>query len=199
MTMRQSALLAMRSPPRLRRCRLVLPDEAGTGDTPHKLANAASERRRSGLSPAATKSAPATSGPTPVRYAQRGCGFHGQAAELTVQHDELRGQPLMTDRQRAERQLTCRARCRDASRPRSCSDGDQLIEGKIAKLMAERVWSGDHQRSHLVPHLGSHLDRGATCDPEGADHADPVVVTLGDAERTTSQHRSRCCFGVDRI
>src|ERR1019366_7574002 len=56
MTMRQSALLAMRSPPRLSRCRLVFP-EAGTGDTPHKLANAASERRRSGLSPAATRRA----------------------------------------------------------------------------------------------------------------------------------------------
>jgi hypothetical protein len=52
---------------------------------------------------------------------------------------------------------------------------------------------------HLIPHLGSHFECGATCDPEGADHADPVVVTLGDAERTTSEYRSRCRFGVDGI
>ena len=69
----------------------------------------------------------------------------------------------------------------------------------MTKLMSVRVGSSDYQRMHLIPHLGSHLDRGATCDPEGADHAHPVVVTLGDAERATGQHRSRCRFGVDGI
>jgi hypothetical protein len=55
MTIRHSALLAIRSPPRFSRCRLVLPEEAGSGATPHTLAKAGSLDRRSGLSPAATK------------------------------------------------------------------------------------------------------------------------------------------------
>src|SRR6266508_2809435 len=54
MTIRHSALLAIRSPPRFSRCRLVLPEEAGSGATPYSLAKAASLDNRSGLSPAAT-------------------------------------------------------------------------------------------------------------------------------------------------
>src|SRR4051794_27323901 len=45
------AALAWRLPPRFSLWRLVLPLEAGTGQAPHILANAASERMRSGLSP----------------------------------------------------------------------------------------------------------------------------------------------------
>src|ERR1039457_1848648 len=42
------------------------------GDTPHRWAQAASEWRRSGLSPAATSSAAAVSGPTPNRARRSG-------------------------------------------------------------------------------------------------------------------------------
>src|SRR3954451_20374833 len=52
MAMMCRALLAARSPPRLRRWRVVLPDDAGTGLTPHSAAKPASDRRRCGLSPA---------------------------------------------------------------------------------------------------------------------------------------------------
>ena len=72
MTMRHSALLAWRSPPRSRRCRLLLPDEAGMGATPHRWAHAASEYRRSGLSPALINRAAAVSGPTPKRASSSG-------------------------------------------------------------------------------------------------------------------------------
>ena len=48
---RWRAALAWRLPPRFSLWRLVLPLEAGTGQAPHILANAASERMRSGLSP----------------------------------------------------------------------------------------------------------------------------------------------------
>ena len=57
------ARLAWRSPPRLSRCRLVLPDDAGSGEVPQSMAQAASERSRSGLSPAVTSSWPAVSMP----------------------------------------------------------------------------------------------------------------------------------------
>ena len=49
--MRCRAALAWRSPPRLSRCRLVLPEEAGKGLTPHSAAKAASGWRRPGFLP----------------------------------------------------------------------------------------------------------------------------------------------------
>lgn len=44
----ESARFKRLSPPRLRRCRVVFPLEAGTGLTPARTANAASERTRPG-------------------------------------------------------------------------------------------------------------------------------------------------------
>jgi hypothetical protein len=43
----------------MRRWRTVLPEDAWIGEDPHSIEKAASECRRSGLSPAATSSAPA--------------------------------------------------------------------------------------------------------------------------------------------
>jgi hypothetical protein len=63
--LRAHAARAARSPPWLRRCRRVLPEEAGIGATPHRWANAASDRSRWGLSPAVTSSCAAVHTPTP--------------------------------------------------------------------------------------------------------------------------------------
>lgn len=54
---------------------MVLPEDAWTGETPVSLANAASERRRSGLSPAASSSAPAVSDPAPKMPTSAGQAF----------------------------------------------------------------------------------------------------------------------------
>lgn len=51
--------------PRLSRCRSLRSDGAGMGAAPHRWAKAASDRRRSGLSPTAVRSRAAVSGPTP--------------------------------------------------------------------------------------------------------------------------------------
>jgi hypothetical protein len=58
------ALLACRSPPRYSRCRSVRPEDTGIGAAPHSRAKDASDRSRSGLSPAVTSSCPAVSTPT---------------------------------------------------------------------------------------------------------------------------------------
>ena len=58
-----SALFACRSPPLLSLCLTVLPLEAGMGQAPHIAANDASERSLPGLSPAATASFAALTGP----------------------------------------------------------------------------------------------------------------------------------------
>ena len=60
-----SALFACRSPPLLSLCLTVLPLEAGMGQAPHIAANDASERSLPGLSPAATASLAALTGPHP--------------------------------------------------------------------------------------------------------------------------------------
>jgi hypothetical protein len=65
-------LLALRSPPRSNGWRVTFPEDACSGETPHRWAQTASERRRSGLSPAATKSEAAVSGPTPNRASRSG-------------------------------------------------------------------------------------------------------------------------------
>ena len=64
--MRCRAALACRSPPRLRRWRWVLPEDASTGLMPQRAANDASLRSRSGLSPAAMTRAAALKGPIPT-------------------------------------------------------------------------------------------------------------------------------------
>ena len=73
--MRQSALLAWRLPPRLRRCRMVCPDDACTGLEPHSAAKDRSDFIRPGLSPAATSRAAAVSGPTPSVANNAGFAF----------------------------------------------------------------------------------------------------------------------------
>ena len=54
---------------------MVLPEEAWIGEDPHSIENAASLRSRSGLSPAATSSAPALSGPIPNRATSPGAAL----------------------------------------------------------------------------------------------------------------------------
>ena len=57
------ALLAARSPPRLSRCLVVLPEDASMGLAPHRAARAASPRSLPGLAPAVTRSWAALMGP----------------------------------------------------------------------------------------------------------------------------------------
>src|SRR5215208_6069825 len=67
-----SARLASLLPPRLRRWRTVLTEEAGTGATPQRWAKDASLLSLSGLSPTATSSEAAVSVPTPLSVARAG-------------------------------------------------------------------------------------------------------------------------------
>jgi hypothetical protein len=67
-----SARLASRLPPRLRRWRTTFPEEASTGDTPHKLAKEASLLNLWGLSPATISSVAAWSVPMPAKETSSG-------------------------------------------------------------------------------------------------------------------------------
>src|SRR5215203_4788027 len=67
-----SARLASRFPPRLRRCRTTLPEEASMGETPHRLAKEASLLNLWGLSPATISSVAAWSVPMPGKQTNSG-------------------------------------------------------------------------------------------------------------------------------
>jgi hypothetical protein len=67
-----SARLASRFPPRLRRWRTTLPEEASMGATPHRLAKEASLPNLWGLSPATIKSVAAWSVPMPAKETYSG-------------------------------------------------------------------------------------------------------------------------------
>ncbi|GGO21571.1 hypothetical protein GCM10011574_49090 [Microbispora bryophytorum] len=56
----------------IERCRVVFPEEASMGLTPHSAAKAASLFSRSGSSPAVMRRQAAVSGPTPCRSSSRG-------------------------------------------------------------------------------------------------------------------------------
>src|SRR3978361_2298042 len=60
--------------PYMSRWRVVLPEDACWGLTPHSAAKEASLHSRSGLSPAAMSRAAAVSGPTPRWVSNTGCG-----------------------------------------------------------------------------------------------------------------------------
>src|SRR3712207_2990305 len=100
MAMMCSALLAARSPPRLRRWRVVLPDEAGTGLTPHSAAKPASDLNCSGLSPAVRRSCAQPACPIELRATRLGASsstmaFHGvEVGDLVVQLEIAAGQGL---------------------------------------------------------------------------------------------------------
>jgi len=87
---------------------LVRPLLAGIGASPHRCANAASDRSRSGLSPAVVSSWPATSVPTPGEQAWRGDGDEG--LELGVGFGDLFGEVLVPP-EAAQRGLGGLLRC----------------------------------------------------------------------------------------
>src|SRR5215216_5146874 len=91
-----SARLASLLPPRLRRWRTVLPEEAGTGATPHRRAKDASLLSLSGLSPTATsREKPPCRYPRPERD-EGGHSLRHQPPDLFVQLNDLLREPPMT-------------------------------------------------------------------------------------------------------
>src|SRR4051812_7332774 len=89
MTMRHSALFACRSPQRLSRCRWVFPDEAWIGLTPSRAAKERSLLSRSGLSPAASRTALTVSGACAVTGQHRWSGGCDDSVPAVPQPGDL--------------------------------------------------------------------------------------------------------------
>ena len=92
------ARLASRLPPRSRRWRTTLPEEASTGDTPQRLANDASLPNLSGKCSLATirSGVAAWSVPMAGRAVSSGSALRDQTIELGVETGDLLGEGLVT-------------------------------------------------------------------------------------------------------
>ena len=88
-TIRHRAALAWRSPPRLSRQRVIFPDDASMGATPQRCAHAGSDRRRSGLSPAAISRGGGGVGSHAEDFEQLGGGLGDEGVEKFVDGGSL--------------------------------------------------------------------------------------------------------------
>ncbi len=165
------ARLSWRSPPRLSRCRTVLPLEAGTGATPASRANAASERTRPWCNQAMITSA-ATIGPTPgssSRCERADVGedfalelfcFGGRGLDPARERaqDELRGQLVDGKRVRSRKRLQRSSRHRSGSAYNFSRSGSGAVTITLrsctsARRRTSRAPARDQQQSQRFASL----------------------------------------------
>jgi hypothetical protein len=85
--------------------RLVVPEDAGVGLTPHRAAKDASERSRPWLSPAVMSGWPAISVPTPCWAIRVRRGTADEPGQVAVSLGDLLGQHLTVACQSSQRSL----------------------------------------------------------------------------------------------
>jgi hypothetical protein len=120
---------------------MTLPEDAGIGEAPHSIENAASLASRPGLSPAAIRSAVATWGPTPPRASSRGRAARAGARSRAA--PQARPVPAADhlDRQASS--------CRRAG-------GDHPDAGLRAVIASSSAgWAGYRSRHGVVVHRGA--------------------------------------------
>ena len=105
--MRHRAWLAWRFPPGLRRWRVVLPEDASTGDAPHSAANDASVVSRAGVVAGCDQQDRRRVGADAFGGSQRRVGGAGEIVEMAAQLGEVGVEGLVLAGQGAQRDL-CR-------------------------------------------------------------------------------------------
>src|SRR5215472_10010003 len=146
-----SAELACRSPPRLSRRRICLPEEASTGLAPHSAAKLASVRTRPGLSPAVASRAAATWGSYPFLGQELfGGGVTHEFVQCGIQPGDLNGELLVAVGHAGHRGLGALGR---AGRVAGAEPGCQLHPprtGQPGQLLAHLLRCGEDQVAQLV-------------------------------------------------
>ena len=104
---------------------MVCPDDAWTGLTPHSAAKEASERIRSGLSPAATNRTAAVSGPTPGAASRAGFAVGAETPDLGFEFCDLGVEGPIAAGQMAQRLLRVRDGAACFTRTQAGADPDQ--------------------------------------------------------------------------
>jgi hypothetical protein len=137
--MRHRAVFPRLSPPRLRRWRWVLPEDAGNGVTPQRAANEASDRSRSGLSPATTRRAPATLR-ADAAHSQHRCGVRADEwRHDTVDGRDLGGECPVAVGEQTQGPASHRARVVEVSHAEARRVGEQLMTREPVELIVQVV------------------------------------------------------------
>src|SRR5664280_2604331 len=193
-TMRQSAWLACRSPPRLRRWSVTLPEEASSGATPQSLAQVASLRSREGLSPAAMGRRAAVSGPRPTSSTSSGATLLTKRAMRTSRCSP--SSPSATARRPSVARavfVAIRTGSASACTRRIANPAARRHGGTPTNAFPQLIGGGVDELTDLVHGLGSRFARAAPGHHEGADGFDAAVAGLGHAKGASGQR------GPDRL
>jgi hypothetical protein len=191
------AQLASRSPPRESRCRVVLPEEAGTGAVPDRAAKDASLRSRSGVSTGGDQQLRCSDWTHAVQGHQVRVGVTGQVADLTPQVVGFGGQELVTLGQRLQRGQDCPGGVLLGVGSASCQGVEQRFVFQVPILLTHRHGGGDEQMVDLVHCRGAGLYRrpaGVVERPQCLD-----VLVPGRCGRVSRQHRAGGLVGVNRV
>ena len=191
-TMRQSAWLAWRLPPGLSRCRVVLPDDAGSGATPQRCAKAASLVSRWGLSPAATSKIAAVWIPNAVDLEQ---GRRRPVDELLEQYVKARAVGFECQHTPAQRGDGEFGRVSDdvglRVRTQCCRGASELVSMHATKAFSQVVGGGEAEVADLVQVLDPHVATRSASDEQHPDRFHVTIGGLRDPRRTTRQRGPR--------
>ena len=191
------ARLSWRSPPRLSRCRVVWPLEAGIGATPASRAKAASERTRPWCDQV-TISWAATIGPTPGSSSSLGASARTWARISRSSSAASRSRPRCGGRgcaARARRELVGRARARAAE---AAAALEQLAERQPPQLVAELLGRGDDHAAQLHERFAADVDGAAAGDQQQPQRL-PSLPCPRQRERLARERRARRPDRVERV
>jgi hypothetical protein len=185
------------SHPGFRRCRTVLPDDAGIGEAPHSIENAASLRSRRGYR-RRRQQRPGRSAAHPNQLPEFGCRLGGQPIKLSVHPGELAVHGLGALAHQAQGQLGRCGRGQDRSWPQARCCAGQLAAGRSRRC--SRSAAG---RSPPAPAARWRPGCGPwprwCWPPAGRAPSPPDGRRSWDGGRLAGLHRPGRGLGIDRV
>jgi hypothetical protein len=179
---------------------LVCPEEAGIGAVPVSLANAPSDRSRSGLSAGVDQQRGGGVDPDPTQRDELGCGRGDQPSQLPVEILDLGIECPEAAREFLHRVAGGGGHgVRLVAGSEHGRDRDPLAGGPPFELLAQRRWCGHGQGLQLVGHLATGNDRRLACNPQHTDHLHVPGTRLRCDRGLAGEDLAGRGFGIDRV
>ena len=178
---------------------MVLPDDAGTGLTPHSEAKAASELRRSGIAAGGDQQGRSRVGSYSKRFDQCWCRSLDEPFELGLQVLDFLAELTVTTGKRTECVLGC---CRGIVRTTGAEAFASFNKGAGAqtiKRFSEPGRSCENQCLHLIDGLRTSFYSRVLRTLKHTDHLYFAFARLGSRGGDTRKHCARCHLGVGGV
>ena len=170
------------------------------GATPHRWAQAASERRRSGLSPAATSKAAAVSMPTPKSPSIFGAVAEHELVEQLIDSSGLFFKGEDATSQAGERNLGgLENRVASGSRAHGGRLGRERFDGQTFQATSQLVRGGVAQLAHLVDGPQTSVAGRALGHEQRPDGLDVSVPGLRCAGCSPREHGAGRLHGIGGV